>query len=131
MEFAGTWMLKEQVGYEEFMKLMGVPEQYITAGKNAPVSLKVECSDGENFTVTTTTGPKSWTDTFKVGEPTTICGPGQRPIKTVVHLVDGKLTGEYEIGGANLRAYRQLVGDKLHDILSTEGITFKRIFDRQ
>uniref|UniRef100_H2YB02 Cytosolic fatty-acid binding proteins domain-containing protein n=1 Tax=Ciona savignyi TaxID=51511 RepID=H2YB02_CIOSA len=130
MDFAGTWILTEQKGYEDFMKLMGVPEQYIAAGKNAPVSLVIDC-DGQKFAVTTTTGTKSWTDNFEVGKPAQICGPGQRQLDTVVNLVDGKLTGEYEMGPVKMLACRELVDGQLHDILSLGTTTFRRIFARQ
>ncbi|CAK8698434.1 fatty acid-binding protein 2, liver-like [Clavelina lepadiformis] len=130
MSFAGTWTLIGQEGYEEFMKLMGVPEQYIAAGKNAPVSLVIQ-QNGNKFSVETITGPQSWTDKFEIGLPATITGPGRKQMQTVVVMENGSMQGEYDVGGAKIKACRELNGDILYDILSVGDITFKRTFSRK
>ena len=59
---------------------LGVPEQYIQAGKNAPVALVIQ-ENGEQFSIQTITGPQSWTDKFEIGKPAMITGPGKRQME--------------------------------------------------
>ena len=66
--------------------LIGVPEQYIEAGKKAPVTLVIK-EDGDKFSVQTITGPQSWTDEFEIGKPAMITGPGKRQMEVACPIV--------------------------------------------
>ncbi|TWW73321.1 Gastrotropin [Takifugu flavidus] len=112
MAFAGRWETENQEGYDEFCKLLGIPDDIIEKGRNYKLITEVT-QDGETFSWTQIypTNAKV-TNTFTIGKECDMETIGGKKFKATVHLEGGKLSVTFP----NYHHTSEISGGKLIEV---------------
>ncbi|CAG09582.1 unnamed protein product, partial [Tetraodon nigroviridis] len=90
--------------FEPFMKAIGVPDEIIQQIKDI-MSFTEIVQNGNDFKITTTTGPKVTVNQFTIGKETEMDAISGEKIKTVFRLEDNKL----KVSLKNIESVTELV----------------------
>ncbi|XP_077337964.1 fatty acid-binding protein, liver [Lithobates pipiens] len=90
MAFSGTWNVYSQENYENFLKVVGVPDDIIKVAKDIYPVIEIQ-QNGNDFVVTLKTPKNSQSNSFTVGQEAEITSAGGKKFKVTVNLEGGKL----------------------------------------
>uniref|UniRef100_H3C222 Fatty acid binding protein 1b, tandem duplicate 1 n=1 Tax=Tetraodon nigroviridis TaxID=99883 RepID=H3C222_TETNG len=97
--------IKGKENFEPFMKAIGVPDEIIQQIKDI-MSFTEIVQNGNDFKITTTTGPKVTVNQFTIGKETEMDAiSGEKIKKTVFRLEDNKL----KVSLKNIESVTELV----------------------
>ncbi|XP_067293608.1 fatty acid binding protein 1-A, liver [Pseudorasbora parva] len=126
MDFSGKYQLESHENFEAFMKAIGLPEEEIEKGKDIKSVSEIQ-QDGQDFKVTVTAGTKVILYSFTVGQECELETFTGEKAKTVVHM-DGN--NKLRVFVKGIESVTELDGDTISNILSFDGIVYKRISRR-
>uniref|UniRef100_A0A3Q2UPY5 Fatty acid-binding protein, liver-type n=1 Tax=Fundulus heteroclitus TaxID=8078 RepID=A0A3Q2UPY5_FUNHE len=123
MAFAGKWELESQEGYDEFCKLVGIPDDVIQRGRDYKQVTEVT-QNGNDF-IWTQHYPANHkvTNNFSIGkecEMQTIAG---KKFKATVNMEGGKMTVSFP----NYHQVNEISGGKLIETSTAGSVVLKRI----
>ncbi|XP_026227957.1 fatty acid-binding protein 10-A, liver basic [Anabas testudineus] len=121
MDYSGTWQVYSQENYEEFLRVMELPEDIIKVAKDIKPITEIK-QNGNDFVVTSKTPGKSVTNSFTIGKEADITTMDGKKLRCVVNLQGNKLvcnTGKF-------CHTQELKGGELVETLSTGSTTFIR-----
>ncbi|XP_075887373.1 gastrotropin-like [Nelusetta ayraudi] len=122
MAFAGKWEVECQEGYEEFCKLLGIPDDIIAKGRDYKMITEVTQS-GETFTWTHIyPRDAKVTNNFTVGKESDMETIGGKKFKATVTMDGGKLCVTFP----NYHHTSEICGGKLVETSKTGSVVFKR-----
>ncbi|KAI4877601.1 hypothetical protein NFI96_027354 [Prochilodus magdalenae] len=109
MAFAGKWELESQQGYDEFCKLIGIPDDVREKGRDYKLVTEV-VQNGDEFSWTQFyTATHSLTNKFVVNKESDMETIGGKKFKATVNMEGGKLSVSFpnyhhtsEISGGKL-----------------------------
>ncbi|XP_065143876.1 gastrotropin [Paramisgurnus dabryanus] len=109
MAFSGKWETESQQGYEEFCKLIGIPDDVITKGHDFKLVTEVT-QNGDDFTwIQYYPNNHTVTNKFIVGKESDMETTGGKKFKGIVKMEGGKLSIDFpkynhtsEISGGKL-----------------------------
>ncbi|KAM6918841.1 gastrotropin [Xenentodon cancila] len=109
MAFAGRWETETQEGYDEFCKLVGIPDDIIEKGRDYKMITEVT-QDGNEFTWTQLyPADTKVTNKFTTGKECEMHTVGGKKFKATVNLEGGKLTVKFP----NYSQVNEINGGKL------------------
>uniref|UniRef100_A0A3Q3XFN0 Fatty acid-binding protein, liver-type n=1 Tax=Mola mola TaxID=94237 RepID=A0A3Q3XFN0_MOLML len=122
MAFAGRWELESQEGYEEFCKLLSIPDDIIEKGRDYKMITEVT-QDGDTFSWTQFY-PKNAkvTNTFTINKECDMETIGGKKFKATVVVEGSKLS----ITFPNYHHTSEISGGKLIEISKAGSIILKR-----
>ncbi|XP_067085223.1 gastrotropin [Osmerus mordax] len=122
MAFAGKWETESQVGYDEFCKLLGIPDDVIEKGRDYKLVTEVTQS-GNDF---------SWTQVyptnakvcnkFTIGQECDMETIGGKKFKATVTMEGAKLCVQFP----NYHHTSEISGGKLVETSTAGSVTLKR-----
>ncbi|XP_020662870.1 fatty acid-binding protein, liver [Pogona vitticeps] len=113
MSFTGKYERQSQENFEPFMKAVGLSDEQIEKGK-ANKSITEIVQTGKKFKVTLTTGDKSVTNEFVIGEEAELDTPTGQKFKTVVNMEgDNKMV----VNLNDIKSVTEINGDTLINTL--------------
>ncbi|XP_034039182.1 gastrotropin [Thalassophryne amazonica] len=122
MAFAGRWETETQEGYEEFCKLIGIPDEIIEKGRDYKIITEVT-QDGDNFSWTQYYPANAKvTNTFIIGKECDMQTIGGKKFKATVNMEGGKLTTVFP----NYEHIVEIIGGKLVETSKTGSVMLKR-----
>ncbi|XP_071314306.1 gastrotropin-like [Trachinotus anak] len=119
MAFTGKYVLESRENYEEFLKALGI--KYLKDPNNDEIITDIYQND--NFRLTKFLMDKTWNNTFRIGKETELETLDGETFKTTVTLDGGKL----KITFPKYIYTAEVVGDKLVEVNTTDGVTNKMI----
>ncbi|XP_070775561.1 gastrotropin-like [Enoplosus armatus] len=122
MAFAGRWETETQEGYEDFCKLLGIPDDIIEKGRDYKLITEVTQS-GNDFTWTQIypTNAKV-TNKFTVGKECDMETIGGKKFKATVCMEGGKLS----VAFPNYHHTSEISGGKLVETSKAGSVVLKR-----
>uniref|UniRef100_A0A7N9AZ17 Fatty acid-binding protein, liver-type n=1 Tax=Mastacembelus armatus TaxID=205130 RepID=A0A7N9AZ17_9TELE len=112
MAFQGRWETETQEGYDEFCKLLGIPDDIIEKGRNYKLITEVT-QDGDDFTWTQIYPANAKvTNKFTVGKECDMETIGGKKFKATVHMEAGKLSATFP----NYHHTSEISGGKLVEV---------------
>ncbi|KAF7200535.1 fatty acid-binding protein, liver-type [Nothobranchius furzeri] len=126
MSFSGKYQLESQENFEPFMKAIGLPDDLIQKGKDIK-SISEIVENGDNFTVTITTGSKVMTNTFTIGQEAELEMMTGEKVKGVVARDGNKL----KVTLKGIESVTELVDqDTIVNTMTVGGLVYKRTSKR-
>ncbi|XP_015241231.1 PREDICTED: gastrotropin-like [Cyprinodon variegatus] len=123
MAFSGKWELESQEGYEEFCKLVGIPDDTIQKGRDYKQVTEV-VQNGNDFTWTQFyPSNHKVTNTFSIGKEADMQTISGKKFKATVNLDGGKLTVSFP----NYHQVNEISGGKLIETSTAGSVVLKRI----
>ncbi|KAM8839736.1 gastrotropin-like [Synchiropus picturatus] len=122
MAFAGRWETETQEGYDEFCKLLGIPDDIIEKGRDYKLITEVT-QDGNDFSWTQVypTNAKV-TNKFTVGKESDMETIGGKKFKATVFMEGGKLSVTFP----NYHHTSEVCGAKLIETSKAGAVVLKR-----
>ncbi|KAF3858524.1 hypothetical protein F7725_011725 [Dissostichus mawsoni] len=112
MAFAGKWETESQEGYDAFCKLLGIPDDVITKGRDYKMVTEIT-QDGNTFSWTQLYPANAKvTNTFSVDKEADMETIGGKKFKATVHMDGGKLSVNFP----NYHHTSEIVGGKLIEL---------------
>ncbi|KAM4551727.1 gastrotropin-like [Odontesthes bonariensis] len=122
MAFAGKWETETQEGYDDFCKLLGVPDDIIQKGRDLKVVTEITQS-GNDFTWTQFyPNNHKVANKFTVGQECEMQTVGGKNFKATVHLDGGKL----KVNFPNYEQVNEICGGKLVETSKSGSLVMKR-----
>ncbi|KAL4631304.1 gastrotropin [Arapaima gigas] len=129
MAFTGKYEIESQENHDEFLKLLGIPDDIIEKGRNFKIITEV-VQNGNEFTWSQVYPSKTMTNKFVIDQESEMETMTGKKFKATVSLVDGKVT-------VNFPKYHhtaEICGGKLVECSTISGpkgnVTMKRISKR-
>ncbi|KAF7649254.1 hypothetical protein LDENG_00144480, partial [Lucifuga dentata] len=92
MAFAGRWETETQEGYDDFCRLLGIPDDIIEKGRDYKLITEVT-QDGNDFSWTQLYPANAKvTNKFTIGKECNMETIGGKQFKATVYMEDGKLS---------------------------------------
>lgn len=126
MALTGKYEMESQENFEQFMKIVGLPDDLIERGKSLKSVTEIE-QNGNTFKIVVTTGAHVITNNFTIGEETEFETITLDKVRAVAKLEGGN---KLVVVLKGVTTVSEVVGDKLIDTLTAGGATFKRISKR-
>ncbi|XP_044074629.1 gastrotropin-like [Siniperca chuatsi] len=122
MAFAGRWETETQEGYDEFCKLLGIPDDIIEKGRDYKLITEVT-QNGDDFSWTQIypTNAKV-TNKFTVGKEADMETIGGKKFKATVYMEGGKLSVTFP----NYHHTSEISGGKLVETSKAGSVLLKR-----
>uniref|UniRef100_A0A3B3S8H1 Fatty acid binding protein 6, ileal (gastrotropin) n=1 Tax=Paramormyrops kingsleyae TaxID=1676925 RepID=A0A3B3S8H1_9TELE len=111
MSFAGKYELESQENSDEFLKLIGIPDDVIEKGRNFKVITEV-VQDGNTFVWSQTYPNKTMTNKFIVNQECEMETMAGKKFKVTVTLEGGKLSVRFP----KYHLAAEVCGDKLVEV---------------
>ncbi|CAN9503327.1 unnamed protein product [Ophioblennius macclurei] len=122
MAFAGKWQTESQDGYDEFCKLIGIPDNVIEAGRDYKVITEV-IQEGNDFTWTQVYPSNTrLTNKFTTGQEADMVTIGGKKFKATVSMEGGKLGVSFP----NYTHTCEVTGGKLIETSKAGSVTMVR-----
>ncbi|XP_029971240.1 gastrotropin-like [Salarias fasciatus] len=122
MAFAGKWLTETQEGYDEFCKLVGIPDDIIETGRGYKIITEVT-QDGNDFSWTQVYPTNARvTNKFTIGKESDMETIGGKKFKATVSLDGGKLSVTFP----NYHHTCEIVGGKLIETSKAGSVTLIR-----
>ncbi|XP_060940978.1 LOW QUALITY PROTEIN: gastrotropin-like [Limanda limanda] len=122
MSFAGKWETETQEGYEEFCKLLGIPDAVMEKGRDYKLITDVTQS-GNDFTWTQVYPTNATvTNKFTIGKESDMETIGGKKFKATVQMDGGKL----DVTFPNYHHTSEIVGGKLIETSKSGAVVLKR-----
>ncbi|XP_013859883.1 gastrotropin [Austrofundulus limnaeus] len=122
MAFAGRWETETQEGYDEFCKLIGIPDDIIEKGRDYKIITEITQS-GDNFSWTQIYPTDARvTNTFTIGKECDIQTIGGKKFKGTVNMEGGKLVVTFP----NYKQVSEISGGKLIETSTAASVVLKR-----
>ncbi|XP_015812814.3 gastrotropin [Nothobranchius furzeri] len=123
MAFAGKWEVETQEGYDEFCRLLGIPEDIIEKGRDYKMITEVT-QDGNTFSWTHVYPKNAMvTNKFTIGEESDMQTIGGKKFKATVNMEGGKLVASFP----NYRQVSEISGGKLVEVATAGTVVLKRV----
>merc|ERR1711915_691896 len=124
--FCGKYIVDKRDGYDEFMKGIGVPDEYIEKGRDVKVETEI-VKKGDGYDVTRVRPLRTITNHMVVGKECEFDTIKGDVVKATVNFADGKLTAE----GPEYKAIMWMEGDVLVEKITLKGHTLIRYNKKQ
>ncbi|XP_062260756.1 gastrotropin-like [Platichthys flesus] len=122
MSFAGKWETETQEGYDEFCKLLGIPDAVIEKGRDYKLITDVT-QNGNDFTWTQIYPTNATvTNKFTIGKECDMETIGGKKFKATVQMDGGKL----DVTFPNYHHTSEIVGGKLVETSKSGSLVLKR-----
>ncbi|ERE69057.1 gastrotropin isoform X2 [Cricetulus griseus] len=126
MAFSGKFEIESEKNYDEFMKRLGLPADVIEKGRNFKIITEIQ-QDGQDFTWSQSySGGNIMTNKFTIGKESEIHTMAGKKFKATVKMEDGKVVANFP----NYHQTCEIVGDKLVEISTIDGVTYERVSKR-
>nr|XP_015812814.2 gastrotropin [Nothobranchius furzeri] len=123
MAFAGKWEVETQEGYDDFCRLLGIPEDIIEKGRDYKMITEVT-QDGNTFSWTHVYPKNAMvTNKFTIGEESDMQTIGGKKFKATVNMEGGKLVASFP----NYRQVSEISGGKLVEVATAGTVVLKRV----
>uniref|UniRef100_A0A3Q3BPW5 Fatty acid-binding protein, liver-type n=2 Tax=Kryptolebias marmoratus TaxID=37003 RepID=A0A3Q3BPW5_KRYMA len=122
MAFAGRWETETQEGYDEFCKLIGIPDNVIEKGRDYKLITEVT-QEGDDFSWTQIYPTDARvTNNFTLGKECDMQTIGGKKFKATVNMEGGKLTACFP----NYKQVSEISGGKLIETATCGSVVLKR-----
>ncbi|NWX50090.1 FABPL protein, partial [Steatornis caripensis] len=121
MAFNGTWQVYAQENYEEFLKVLALPDDLIKAAKDIKPIVEIQ-QKGNDFVVTSKTPKQSVTNSFTLGKEADITTMDGRKLKCTVNMVNDKLVCKSE----KFCHEQEIKGSEMVETMTFGGVTLVR-----
>ncbi|XP_072259205.1 gastrotropin-like [Pyxicephalus adspersus] len=121
MAFTGKYEVESQQNYDDFMKVIGIPDEQIEKGRSFNYTTEV-VQKGNDFTWTQIYPGFTLTNNFTVGQESEMQTMGGKKFKATVRLEGGKLVVDFP----KYNHTSEIVGGKLVETSIAGGVTFTR-----
>ncbi|XP_036381648.1 gastrotropin-like [Megalops cyprinoides] len=129
MAFSGRYEIESQENYDEFLKLIGIPDDVIEKGRNFKIITEV-VQNGNEFTWSQIYPTTSMTNKFVIDKECDMETMAGKKFKATVTMENGKLTVRFP----NYHHTAEVCGDKLIECSTASGVkgtvTLKRTSKR-
>ncbi|XP_037537500.1 gastrotropin [Nematolebias whitei] len=122
MAFAGRWETETQEGYDEFCKLIGIPDDIIEKGRDYKLITEIT-QDGDEFSWTQVypTDAKV-TNKFTIGKECDMQTIGGKKFKATVNTEGAKLVANFP----NYKQVSEISGGKLIETSTCGSVVLRR-----
>ncbi|XP_017276282.1 gastrotropin-like [Kryptolebias marmoratus] len=122
MAFVGRWETETQEGYDEFCKLIGIPDDFIKMARDHKLITEVT-QDGDDFSWTHIYPTfASFTNRFTLGKECDMRAIGGNKFKATVIMEEGKLIASFP----KYMRVCEISGGKLIETLTCGSVVMKR-----
>lgn len=126
MSFNGIYQLESHENFVPFMRVMGLPDEFIEKGKNMK-SVSEIVQNGDHFTVKVTTDFKVLVNSFTVGQECEMETFTGEKVKATMVMEDNKLKVTFQ----GIESVTEKVDDDtIINTLTVAGVSYKRISKR-
>ncbi|XP_066572430.1 gastrotropin [Amia ocellicauda] len=126
MAFTGKYEIESQENYDEFLKLIGIPDDVIEKGRNFRIVTEVE-QNGNEFTWSQVYPSKTMTNKFTIDQESEMETMAGKKFKATVTMEGGKITVRFP----KYHHTAEISGGKLVECSTASGakgtVTMKRI----
>ncbi|XP_064081467.1 fatty acid-binding protein 2, liver-like [Macrobrachium nipponense] len=130
MSLNGTFVLESNENYSEWLSAIGIPADNAARMAAAKPTLEVSQS-GDNVTIKTIAGDKTFTNTIALGKDSKATLPGGVEYSVNMTLSGSSLKGTYSFMGKSGEASVEISGSSLVQKMTCGGVTAKRTYKRQ
>ncbi|XP_059500738.1 fatty acid-binding protein 1, liver-like [Stegostoma tigrinum] len=123
MDFSGQYELQSQENMEEFMEVLGVPDDMIEKFKDLKRVTKI-VQNGDDFIVAIQTGDQVLVNNFTLGQETHVQTPAGDRIKAIMNLEgENKLV----VKAKDFTSVAEFDGDLLTNTITFGDVVYKQI----